>query len=126
RVSDENNALKVTHRQWGNSRVWAMETGRTFSIESGKTYTIEFQFQNDGGLNANSVDVGFGTAANWNGPSLAGSSVNVPLDASSSFASKTVTITANANATVFLAFRVNWSSQVNAETNVFIRNVAVC
>jgi hypothetical protein len=125
-VSNTTDAMKITQRQWGLNKLWIMETGKPMIIESGKIYTIQFDFQNDLSTPVNSIDVGFATQANWNGPSLALPAVNVSVSSGSAYQTRTATITSNVNATVFLSFGLNWSAQLTAQGITYLKNISVC
>jgi hypothetical protein len=93
---------------------------------SGQTYTIKFDFKSDAANPVSSVDVGFASAFDWSGATLAQPAVSVSGFSSSAFTTKTVTITATSSATVYLALKLNWAGQPAQEVNSFIKNVSTC
>ncbi|MBX9853628.1 MAG: carbohydrate-binding protein [Cytophagaceae bacterium] len=133
--SDQNNgsavlnttdALQVRHRQWGRNYLWATESGKTMTLTAGKAYTIKFDFKNDASNPVSSVDVGFASSLSWDGAILAQPAVNVTGFSSSAFTTKTVTINATVNATVYLVFKLNWPGQPNLQVNTYLKNVSAC
>jgi aryl-phospho-beta-D-glucosidase BglC (GH1 family) len=69
-VTNTTDALRITHRQWGRQFLWVMQTAKNISMQAGKTYTITFSFLNDASNPVSSIDVGFSSATNWDGPVL--------------------------------------------------------
>ena len=126
-VSDATSGLKITHRAWGNSTLWVIQSGKQTSITSGKEYSISFDFLNDVVNPVNSINVGFASNYDGSGPVLAQSSVAVASGySSSSFTNKTVKITASSTGNIYLSFNLNWPGQPNAITNTFIKNISIC
>jgi endo-1,4-beta-D-glucanase Y len=125
-VANTTDALNVKHRQWGRNFLWAIESGKTMILVSGQTYTIKFDFRNDASAPVSSVDVGFASAFDWSGATLAQPTVSTSGFSSSSFTTKTVTITATSNATVNLLFKLNWPAQPGVAVNTYIKNISVC
>jgi xyloglucan-specific exo-beta-1,4-glucanase len=125
-VSNTTDALKVTHRQWGKNLLWLIESGKTMTITSGQQYTIKFDFMNDPSNPVSSIDVGYATSFDWANATIAGTLVNTTGFSSSVYTTKTVTITATTNATVYLVFKLNWPGQPNQQTNIYFKNISSC
>jgi xyloglucan-specific exo-beta-1,4-glucanase len=125
-VSNTTDALKVTHRQWGKNLLWMIESGKTITITSGQQYTIKLDFMNDPSNPVSSIDVGYATSFDWANATVAGTLVNTTGFSSSAYTTKTVTITATTNATVYLVFRLNWPGQPNQQTNIYFKNISSC
>ena len=119
-------ALNIKHRQWGNPELWAIETGKAISVVSGQTYTVSFDFKNDAQTPVTGLSVGFATGGLWNGAALDQPAVAVSGTLPASYAAKTVTITASATGTIYLAYRLTFNGQPGNEVNVFIKNISVC
>ncbi|WP_081428666.1 glycosyl hydrolase family 8 [Cytophaga hutchinsonii] len=119
-------ALNIKHRQWGNPELWAIETGKAISVVSGQSYTVSFDFKNDAQTPVTSLEIGFATAEAWNGATLDQPAVTVSGSIPASFTTKTVTITAAATGTIYLAYKLKLNGQPNNEVNVFIKNISVC
>jgi endo-1,4-beta-D-glucanase Y len=118
-------ALNIKHRQWGNPELWAIQTGKAIAVVSGQTYTIKFDVRNDAQTPATGIDVGFATGEAWNGAALAQPAISVS-GLSSSYTTKTVTLTSSFTGNVYLALNLKFNGQPNNEVNVFIKNISVC
>jgi endoglucanase len=126
-VTNESGALKLSHRQWGESYIWVIEANKTFSIVSGKTYTIKFDFMDDPSNHISSINVGLASNFDWAGAVLAQPAVTAPSGYSSSaYTTKTVTITATSTQSVQLALKLIWGAQPNLAVNDYIKNVSIC
>jgi endo-1,4-beta-D-glucanase Y len=120
------NAIDIQHRQWGNSELWAIETGKSIAVVSGQTYTVTFDFKNDAQNPATGIDVGFATGEMWNGAILAQPTVSVGSGFPASYTTKTVTITSTTSGVINLAYRFTFNGQPNNVVNMYIKNISVC
>ncbi|MFL5730847.1 MAG: glycosyl hydrolase family 8 [Cytophagaceae bacterium] len=126
-VTNGTGAMKITHRQWGESFLWLIEANKTVNVVSGKTYTIKFDVLDDANNQLSAVNVGFASSYDWAGAVLAQPAATASAGYSSSaYTSKTVTITATSTQAVRLALKLNWSAQPNLAVNVNIKNISIC
>ncbi|MCR6642479.1 MAG: PA14 domain-containing protein [Sporocytophaga sp.] len=123
-------SMKVTHRAYGQSELYVIETGKTISLTSGQVYTISFDFKDYAGAPVTGVDVGFAQGLNSsnNGPQLPQPMVAAPAGYSSSaFTTKSVNLTSSVTASnVNLVFRLSWNGQPVSQVEDFIKNINVC
>ncbi|MBC7390579.1 MAG: carbohydrate-binding protein [Opitutaceae bacterium] len=126
-VSDASNGLKITHRAWGNSTLWVIQSGKQTAITSGKEYTLSFDVLNDAVNPVSGINAAFASNYDGNGPILSQPAVSVPSGFSSSaFTTKSVKITASSTGNVYLTLNINWPGQPNATTNLIVKNLSVC
>ena len=125
-VSTADGSLIIKHRQWGNSVLWVIESGKSVSVVSGQTYTLTFDVKNDAVNPVSGIEVGFASAEQWNGAVLAQPAVAVSSGLPSSFTTKTVTITAAVTGNVYLAYKLKWNTQPNTVFTGNLKNISVC
>lgn len=126
-VATTTDAMRITHRQWGNSVLYVIESARQTSITAGRTYSISFDFLDDPNVRVQSVEAGFARSVDWSGPVLHQPLVTAAAGYSpTSYTRKTVNITAATSGTVYLTFAINWSSQPSLTVNNHIKNISVC
>ncbi|MBO9699081.1 MAG: hypothetical protein J7604_02665 [Sporocytophaga sp.] len=121
-------ALKITHRQYGQPELYVIETGKTFAVTNGQVYTFKFDFQNFN-TGVSGVEVGFaqGLNSSSNGPQTVQSLVTVPAGYnSSSFTTKSVSITSAFTGNVSIVFKFTWASQPTLQQIGYVKNISVC
>ncbi len=123
-VTNANGAMKITHRQWGQSTLWFIGTAPSFTLTQGKHYTISFEYQD--ASNLESMDVGFVKEYFWNGGVDAQPKVKITGGFSNVFKKYEVTLTAANSGKVYLAFKLNWANQPNAIVNGYVKNIKIC
>lgn len=125
--SNTTDALRFTHRQWGRNFAWLIQSGKKVRVEAGKTYEISFDFRDDASIKVTSLQTGFASGYQWNGPVLTQPVVTMPLGTSSSnYTTKTINITATVSGDFYLVIREEWPGQPSAVVNNFIKNLKVC
>lgn len=127
-VTNTVDALQVTHRAWGNSYLWVVESGTPYTVAAGNTYNISFDFKDHANVHVTSVQVAFASNAGTGGdPTLLQTAVTAPAGYSSSaYTTKNVSINATASGTGYLAFKLNWAGQPSAQVVDLIKNVSIC
>lgn len=126
-AGNEDNALKVTHRQWGNYYLWVGSSLNNINLNSGESYTITFDIKDDPNVKLEGVEVGFGSSLNWDAPVLVQPAKAVASGFSSaSYTTKSVTVNSAYSGKAHLSFKLIWSGQVPSQVNTYIRNVEVC
>ncbi|MFN6945731.1 MAG: carbohydrate-binding protein, partial [Cytophagaceae bacterium] len=126
-LTNTNDAMRFTQRQWGKDMAWLIETGKTVRMEAGKTYTISFDFMDDAVTKVVSLEAALVSGETWSGPILVQPAVVMPSGTSADrFTTKSVTITATQTGEFHLAIKQAWSEQVHLEVNNFIKNVSFC
>ncbi len=120
-------ALNIKQRAWGNPELWIIETGRSVNVTSGQTYTVSFDFKNDANIPVTGIDVGFATGEEWDAAILVQPAVSVSGSfPSSSYVTKTVTITSTFTGTVYFAAKLKTNVQPSNEVNTYLKNLSVC
>ena len=125
-VSDAIGAMKITHRQWGQSILWVIGTGNNFTVTAGRQYTISFDYQDDNAIRLASMDIAFINGYGGSSPTEVQPRVSATGGFSTSFKNHTAVITAVNSGSVNLAFRLNWAGQPSVALNEYIKNIKIC
>ncbi len=125
-VSNATGAMKITHRQWGQSLLWVIGTGANFTVTAGRQYTISFDYQDDNAIRLVSMDVAFINGYGGSGPIEVQPRVATTGGFSTSFKNHTAVITAANSGSVNLAFKLNWAGQPSVALNEYIKNIKIC
>jgi aryl-phospho-beta-D-glucosidase BglC (GH1 family) len=126
-VSTQADGMHVTHRAWGEDRVYIIETGKSLAVSTTKKYTISFDFKNDAVMTVKNLQIGFATGASGSGPILAQPLVSIPAGtASGTFSNQSVTLVPVNSASVYLSIGLLWPSQISAQSNTVIKNISIC
>lgn len=126
-VSNTNDALQITHRQYGMDNLWVIEEGQTVNLQSGTTYTVTFDFLNDKNNPVNGIDVGFASSVSWDSPVLNQPAVATSSGlSSSSYTTKSVNIKSSVSGKAHLSILLKWPGQPTQEVNTYIKNLSIC
>ncbi|MBO9699741.1 MAG: carbohydrate-binding protein [Sporocytophaga sp.] len=126
-ASNENNALKVTQRQWGQSYLYVIESGAKHSVEAGKSYTISFDFKDDADVNIASIETGFAKSIEWYGAENVQPLAKIEGDfTSSDFVNKSVSFNALSTGSYYLVLKLNWNGQPNKQLVNYVKNISIC
>lgn len=120
-------ALKITHRAWGMSSLWVVQSGKAVAVQSGKSYTVTFDLKNDAVNPLSTLTLGLASSVTVSGVTLAQPSTSVGGGLSSAtYGTKSVSFTASTSGNVFLAWNLGWPGQPNATTNIYIKSISFC
>ncbi len=127
-VANTTEALQATHRAWGNSYLWVVESGTPYAVTSGKTYIISFDYKDNTNVALSSMQVAFASNVGTGGdPTLKFPAVTVPSGYSSAaYTTKSVNIVATSVGTAYLSFKLNWAGQPNQVVVDLFKNISIC
>ena len=126
-VSSQASGMRISHRAWGEDRLYVIQTDTKTTVSSTKSYTISFDFNNDATMPVKNLEIGFATGAGGSGPTLAQPLTSISAgSATGSFSTKSVTVTPSASGDVYLTIGLRWSAQITSQSNVYIKNTSIC
>lgn len=129
-VTNECDALKVVHRDYGKQDLWVVQQDVQIQVISGQAYTVKMDFKDFAEFGISGIEVGFATGMMSGGdtqPALVGSTVSFPSGYSGcNYTNKSVTITASYTGQVHLAFKFIWPAQPPVKVATFIKDLSVC
>ncbi|WP_037576483.1 glycosyl hydrolase family 8 [Sporocytophaga myxococcoides] len=126
-VSNENDALKITQRQWGQSYLYVIESGSKHSVEAGKSYTVSFDFKDDAAVGIASIETGFAKSIEWYGAENIQPLAKIEGDFSSTdFSNKSISFNALSTGSYYLVLKLNWNGQPNNQVVNYVKNISIC
>lgn len=124
-VSNENGALKVTHRANGLAELWLVDTVNALQFTQGQEYTVVFEYLEGSLQPVGSLELALVSAWPYNGPTVVQSTVVPDGYSTDEYTGKSVTLTAENTGTYHLAIKRMWARGPASETVDYLKNLFV-
>ncbi|MFN8436191.1 MAG: cellulase family glycosylhydrolase [Cytophagales bacterium] len=126
-LTNENSALKITHRTWANPKFWVTPTQFNVDVVSGKNYAVKFDFANDVTNPVAAIELATTNSLQWNAPTTIQSAIaTLGLSNSSTYNSITANFASNYSGKIGVAFQLKLNAQPNAPVYAYIKNIEIC
>ncbi|MBD0400630.1 PKD domain-containing protein [Flammeovirga sp. EKP202] len=127
-LSNAGGALVLSHRMWGKTDIWMMQTGVPLTITQGETVSLSFDFSAASTPAVTAMNVALISSFDNEGPvEIIQSGINVTGPFETGFNTYNVDFTAAATVNnVYLAFYLEFASQPNQVVTYALKNLTVC
>ncbi|KXX66492.1 PKD domain-containing protein [Flammeovirga sp. SJP92] len=127
-LSNAGGALVLTHRMWGKTDIWLMQSGVPLTVTQGETVRLSFDFNSASTPAVTAMSVALISSHNNEGPvDIIQSGIEVTGPFETGFNTYNLDFTASQTSTeAYLAFYLTFASQPNQEVTYALKNLTVC